>query len=74
MIAAGVFFGAPIPCQMEASNPGTNSATAAFRLMCLKFGTKIELQGLFRRIYRKDSRASALNIQRSLRNVRCVRQ
>jgi len=26
MIAAGVFFGAPIPCQMDASNPGTNSA------------------------------------------------
>jgi hypothetical protein len=23
-----VFFGAPIPCQMDASNPGTNSATA----------------------------------------------
>jgi hypothetical protein len=33
-----------------------------------------ELEGLFRHIYRKDSAASALNIQRSFRKARRVRQ
>jgi hypothetical protein len=33
-----------------------------------------ELEGLFRHIYRKDSRASALNIQRGFKQVRRVRQ
>jgi hypothetical protein len=34
----------------------------------------VELEGLFRHIYRKDSRASALNIQRGFKQVRRIRQ
>jgi len=34
----------------------------------------IELEGLFRHIYRKDSAASNLNIQRGLTKVKAVRQ
>jgi len=33
-----------------------------------------ELEGLFRHIYRKDSRASTLNIQREFKKMRRVRQ
>jgi hypothetical protein len=33
-----------------------------------------ELEGLFRHIYRKDSRASALNLQRGFKQVRLVRE
>ncbi len=33
-----------------------------------------ELEGLFRHIYRKDSAASALNVQRGFKKIRRVRQ
>ena len=33
-----------------------------------------ELEGLFRHIYRKDSKASALNIHRAFRKIKRVRQ
>jgi hypothetical protein len=33
-----------------------------------------ELEGLFRHIYRKDTRASALNIQRAFKKIKLVRQ
>ena len=34
----------------------------------------IELEGLFRHLYRKDSRANALNVQRGFRKARKVRR
>jgi hypothetical protein len=34
----------------------------------------VELEGLFRHIYRKDSRASALNVQRGFKKLKSVRQ
>jgi len=34
----------------------------------------VELEGLFRHLYRKDSRANALNVQRNFRKATSVRQ
>lgn len=34
----------------------------------------IELEGLFRHIYRKDSRANALNVQRGFKKLRKIRR
>jgi len=34
----------------------------------------IELEGLFRHLYRKDSRANALNVQRGFKKARKVRR
>jgi hypothetical protein len=34
----------------------------------------VELEGLFRHIYRKDSKASALNIQRGFKQIKRIRQ
>ena len=34
----------------------------------------VELEGLFRHIYRKDTRANRLNVQRGFKKMSCVRQ